>query len=287
MRAFEAAKSSAIRPAHEDSEKFDSTLTETDGDTITANSMAQNSSLDKMDYAFSKENEKLHCFLPTLQKDDLVMTTFGALMRLACETYVSGKLYLTCSGLFLLPSTLCPRDHSQAAATVSIEFSSVDSLEINPVGPSGEEKLLTQMNISVKEGAEKIKIINIMAIDPLGFDILIKLYKNSRQKIPKSSFVLLTELGLSISGSKILPSHLQGNDPRIKPFDNNEDPDVEEEANCGCNEHLERTEVSMIIPLSASKLFEIIFSDDSKLMRKVFDERGYTSKLSVFGHNNK
>jgi hypothetical protein len=280
MRAFEAAKSSAIRPIQEDSDKFDSTLTETDeDDTITTSSKAQSSSLIKMDYAFSKENEKLHRLLPTLHKDDLVLTTFGALMRLACETYVSGKLYLTCSGIFLIPSTLCPRDYSQITDMVSIEFSLIDSLEINPNEPLGEEKLLTQMKISVNEGAEKSKIINIMAIDPLGFDILIKLYKNSRQRIPKSSIVLLTELGLSIPGNKNYPSLIQENDQGIKPFDGQEDPDMEEEASCGCNEHLERTEVSMIIPLSASNLFEIIFSDDSKLMRKVFDERGYTRKL--------
>lgn len=286
IRAFEAAKSSAVRPVL-GPEKYDSTIMETDDDeTVITSSTTQTSSNMKTDYAFSKENDTLHRLLPSLHKDDLVLTTFGALMRLACETYVSGKLYLTCSGIVLIPSSLCPRDASQPVEAVSIEFSKIDSLELVPNGPLGEERLLTQLKLLVKDEIEKTKTIYLMTIDPLGFDILIKLYKNSRQKIPKTAIVLLTDLGLSTSGSKNSPHPLHDLDQGNKPVDNNDDLENEEETTCGCDEHLERTEVSMIIPLSASKLFEIIFADDSKLMQKVFDERGYTSNIAFCFLNN-
>jgi hypothetical protein len=91
------------------------------------------------------------------------------------------------------------------------------------------------------------------------YDTLMALWKNARSDVPRS----VTELQLK------LQRPLRGTTSEVV-----EDV-VEGEVSCGCVDHLERTEIDVVLPLAVDDLFTMLMGPASPVLKAVQQQRGY------------
>lgn len=261
MRAFEAAKALAIQDQDQDAGLLPAPPDADDAQSVETMLPDARPARAAPSYLLHRENAALHDAV-ALAADELVLASFCCLVRVACERFLSGKLYVTVRGLHLLPSALLPPDGSHPRA-LSVAFEGVAAVEAVP----GEHHLLASAILRLDDelavgGGAAATELTLMAIDQGALDTVARLHRNSRQASPKTTSDLLRELSLSTR----------------PPPPSADAPGAEEPAGaaagCGCEDHLEAVQVNAVLPVAVDTLWEWL-DPAHPVMQRVFAARQY------------
>lgn len=93
------------------------------------------------------------------------------------------------------------------------------------------------------------------------YEMLMFLWRNARSEKPKTVAELRVSISQPLSGST---------EPAITTTSINA-----EAVSCGCGDHLERTEIDVVLPLNVDKLFDLLMEPDSPFLSAFNNQRDY------------
>lgn len=268
LRAFEGAKTTAIRAS-----TLGTVVEEPEQDAGRAASPPR-----AMEYLLMRQNDELHRMLPAMEEAEAVLGHLCGILRLACDSYLVGRLFVTAQALYLQPATLFSRTESRV---VVMPFAGIQAVEPQPLG----EHLMAQCLIKLREDDEHeppsalrgSTNISMMCIEQTSIDLLARLHRNSTLPKPKTTQELLTELNLRTATPSPRQRNYEDDSDDEQELQQTQEPTIDEEVPCGCAKHLEVTETNVIFPVPADTLFNMMFGAGcSRPLKTLFTKLGYT-----------
>lgn len=102
---------------------------------------------------------------------------------------------------------------------------------------------------------------------------------------PEGSVALLASIEALLIGNSAEAAAVSDEAKKDEPSDIIDTQTLSEEVPCGCKEHLERQELSILFPLNVDGLFDLLFDDNFVVGKAVHEKRhdkGLESKLDFF-----
>ncbi len=139
---------------------------------------------------------------------------------------------------------------------------------------------------------EEVTFVKMLADEQLHGDIILALYRNAKSPREKSARELQSILTPRIRLLGVRSGHPESS-PQASSLDDLEDSEAlldgdkdeaskggaielrQQRINCGCADHLERTEIDIVLPISVDELYALLLADGSSVTKAVYAKRGY------------